>query len=223
MTAASRGPISLFASVIAGLACLTSIGCGGSPEPNSADTEKEDDEVVVAAYLAEYPDLLTSHAHWHGDSFRGSPTYGLEFLAFHRDMIERHDAWRAAQGYGPLAAWDPSDPLPASAHHAGRLTDDPSAVDPLCKTPEWFKMDGAGARNPDFGAGRLPEFTSADQLGRAVDSLAAPNWHSRVHATTGGDLASVHSLSRDPAFWRFHKFIDEIWRQWEQATDATTP
>lgn len=214
----SRSPSSV--SLLAASVCLALAACGGSPEPNGSDP---DDDVIIAAYLAEYPDLLASHEHWHSDSLRGSPTYGLDFLTFHRDVVDRYDAWRATQGYGPVPAWNPSDAIPAGAHHPGRLTDNPSAVDPLCSTPEWFKLDGAGDRNPDFGAGRLAEFTSADQLGRAVDSLLPPNWHSRVHATTGGDLASVHNFPRDPAFWRFHKFIDELWRQWEHATEATSP
>jgi len=191
--------------------------CGSSEAPG------ESDDTILSAYLADHPEIQSNHEHWHEDTDRGTADYGQAFLQFHRNMIGQYDAWRVEQGFGPVPAWDPTKPIPGVAHHKGRLTDDPGSADPLCRTPEWLKIDGDGARNPDFGAGRLIEFTSADQLGRAIDSLTAPNWHARVHATVGGDLASLHNFPLDPAFWRFHKFIDGIWSEWQSATAATSP
>ena len=195
------------------------IGCGGQSEEPGESL----DEGIIREYLADFPEIQSNHAHWHIDTERGTRNYGESFLAFHRDFIQRHDAWRLAHGYPALPPWDPTDPIPPDAYHGGRTTSDPSSVDPLCRTPGWLKLDGDGTRNPEFGAGRLGDFTSADQLGRAIDSLHEPNWHGRIHRRVGGDMDSFHRFVLDPAFWRFHKFVDGIWRQWQDATAITAP
>lgn len=195
-------------------------GCGQGEGTGESAPKESADERIIREYLADYPEIQSNHEHWHLDTDRGIPNYGEQFLAFHREFVAKHDAWRLDHGYPELPPWDPTDPIPSDAYHAGRTTSDPSSVDPLCRTPDWFKLDGAGARNPEFGAGRLTEFTSTDQLGRAIDSLQEPNWHGRVHRQVGGDMDSFHLFVLDPAFWRFHKFIDGIWRQWEEATTA---
>lgn len=206
---------------------LASAGCGQEEGHGYQDVdvgqESVADGIIVAAYLAAKPAIMNSHATWHRDNLKGLSDYGESFLGFHRKLIAEFDHWRMEQGYGPVPAWDPSTPIPKAAHHPGRRSDDPSSVDPLCRTPDWLKLDGAGARNRDFGAGRLAEFTSADQLGRAIDSALSPNWHTRVHTIIGGDLGTAQRFPLDPVFWRYHKFIDGIWRQWERATgnDAT--
>jgi hypothetical protein len=191
-------------------------GCAGSGESGLSE-----DERILEEYLSDHPEVQDNHAHWHVDTDRGRPDYGEAFLTFHRNVISKHDMWRLDHGYAAVAPWDPSTPIPQEAFHHGRFTSDPSAVDPLCRTPDWLTLDGHGVRNPEVGAGRLGDFTSSDQLGRAIDSLQEPNWHARVHATVGGDLASVHLFPLDPAFWRFHKFVDGIWHQWQEATAAT--
>jgi hypothetical protein len=209
--------------LLAALLMLTVVGCGAPDEPSDSQSHRQSqDERIVEAYLADHPEIQGNHAHWHVETNRGRADYGEAFLTFHRHVIGQYDTWRLEHGYEPLAPWDPSDPIVAEAHHPGRQTSDPSAVDPLCRTPDWLKLDGDGVRNPDFGAARLTDFTSSDQLGRAIDSLNQPNWHARVHATVGGDLASLHRFPLDPAFWRFHKFIDGIWREWQASTEATS-
>lgn len=200
------------------LVIVSPVGCGSSGGPGESL-----DEAIIREYLAEHPEIQSNHEHWHLETDRGIPRYGEAFLAFHRVFIETHDAWRLAHGYPPVPPWDPTDPIPPDAHHGGRKTSDPSAVDHQCRTPDWLKLDGNGARNPDVGAGRLGDFTSSDQLGRAIDSLQEPNWHGRVHRAVGGDMESTHRFVFDPAFWRFHKFIDGIWHQWQEAAATPAP
>jgi hypothetical protein len=196
--------------------CL--VGCGQAVGP-----EESADEIILHEYLAEHPEIQSNHEHWHLDTDRGIPDYGEAFLTFHRDFIGKHDLWRLEHGYPPVPAWDPTDPLAPDAYHGGRKTSDPSSVDPLCRMPDWLKLDGNGTRNPDFGAGRLADFTSSDQLGRAIDSLQEPNWHGRIHRTVGGDMDTFHNFVLDPAFWRFHKLIDQVWQQWQEATAPAAP
>lgn len=197
---------------------LSLVGCGSSAEPGESL-----DEGIIREYLAEHPEIQSNHEHWHLDTDRGIPRYGEAFLVFHRDVIRQHDTWRLEHGYPALPPWDPTDPIPPDAHHDGRKTSDPGSVDPLCLTPDWLKVDGGSIRNPDVGAGRLGDFTSSDQLGRAIDSLQEPNWHGRVHRTVGGDMESTHRFVFDPAFWRFHKFVDGIFAQWQEVTATIAP
>ncbi len=199
-------------------ACLL-IGCGKEP----AAEERANDATILEQYLDEYPELVQNHGQWHSENHRAEPDYGDYFLGFHHRVLLRYDTWRVEHGYAPLEAWDPGTPIPASAPHAGRASADPSAVDPLCRLPSWFTLEGGDARDPDFGAGRLIEFVSSNQLGRALDSQTDPAWHTRVHATIGGDLENAHRVVLDPIFWNFHKFIDDLWGEWQTATGQLDP
>jgi hypothetical protein len=35
-----------------------------------------------------------------------------------------------------------------------------------------------------------------------------------VHVTIGGDMGQVHNAPNDPVFWRWHKYIDSVWKDW---------
>jgi hypothetical protein len=189
-------------------------GCGDGPP---AGETAPDDATILLEYEADTPDLEAQHHAWHLATSRSSPSYGLEFLRFHRTLIGTYDTWRATHGYAPLAPWDPGTPIPHDAPHPGRLSENPSAVDPLCRRPVWLTVAGGsrGERDPDFGAANLASFTSSNQLGRSIDSATSPNWHGRVHATVGGDFESATRLVHDPIFWRWHKFIDDIWATYQ--------
>jgi hypothetical protein len=201
-------------ATLAGVAVLVS-ACGVSAPAEMGP--QVDDATILLAYEADHPNLESDHHAWHLATLRSDPAYGFEFLRFHRALIGTYDAWRVALGYAPLVPWDPGTPIPRDAPHPGRASEDPSAVDPLCKRPVWLTAAGGshGERDPDFGAATLANFTSSNQLGRSIDSTTSPYWHSRVHATVGGDFESQTRLVHDPIFWRWHKFIDDIWAAYE--------
>jgi hypothetical protein len=183
--------------------------CG---EPSAVEDE------LLRQYLTEHPDVVHAHHAWHTEHLRTLPDYGAQFLAFHHRFVGAYEAWRAEAGAPPLTPWDPGTPIPAAQAHAGRATSDPSAVDPLCRIPTWLTVEGGTARAPQYVATRLTEFTSSEQLGSVIDGVASPTWHMRVHKTIGGDMADLHTATRDPVFWSFHKLIDDIWTEWERAT-----
>lgn len=202
--------------------CALAAGCAGGPadiDPG-ADALSEEDR-ILQAYVAEFPDLPHVHHQWHGTHAREDADYGSQFLQFHRDLVGAYQAWRAQKGEPPLLPWDPGTPLPPRMAHAGRVTSDPSAVDPLCRVPSWLTMKGGTERALEYAGARLDEFTSSDQLGSVIDGALPPGWHSRVHMTIGGDMAAPHRVPLDPAFWGFHQFIDDLWREWERATAPT--
>jgi hypothetical protein len=206
------------ALVVAVLAALAP-ACGGEPAPADLLPTGPNDATILQLYEADYPKLGDDHHAWHSTTLRGDPDYGIKFLRFHRALIGAYDDWRAAHGYAPLVPWDPGTPIPRDVPHPGRASENPSANDPLCRRPVWLTVTGGanGERDPDFGAASLQELTSSNQLGRSIDSTSNPRWHVRVHDGVGGDMAHPHRLIYDPIFWRWHKFIDTIWAEYEAA------
>ncbi len=105
------------------------------------------------------------HAAWHGVNNSSQPLFGEEFLRFHRFFVGEYDAWRAAQGHPPIPLWDPATPIPAEIPHAGRSTNNPSAVNPACKRPSWATVAGGAASAPGFpGYTKLVDFKNRNQL-----------------------------------------------------------
>jgi tyrosinase-like protein len=153
------------------------------------------------------------HATWHGAHSLSEPTYGEEFLRFHRYFVGEYDAWREANGLPAIPIWDPSTPIPAAIPHAGRATNNPSSVNPACKRPTWAKPGGGTSSPPSFPTyHKLADFKDRNELGRSIEDSG---WHGRIHTTIGGDMGSVHNAPMDPVFWRWHKYIDSVWRDWD--------
>ena len=204
-------------SLLLVFACAAPLtGCSASDETSPAAAASQQDEALILhRYFDENPDVLPEHHAWHTTHLRGEPNYGQSFLRFHHAYIGRFMDWRLANGYGPLPAWNPATPIPNNVRHAGRLTDDPSAKDPLCAPPSWLTARGGSEREPSCGASALGEFVSENQLGSAIDSLFGIRWHQRVHDAVGGDLADPHKVPLDPIFWQFHQFIDQTWSDWQ--------
>jgi hypothetical protein len=200
------------------LCFLFTLGACGEAPASDPPPGGPNDATILLEYLAENPGLGDAHHKWHSETLRSRPDYGIGFLTFHRGFVRHYDEWRLAHGYAVVVPWDPGTPIPADVPHPGRKTEDPSAEDPLCRRPVWLTAEGGadGARDPDFGASKLAEFTSSNQLGRSIDSPTSPRWHLRVHDTVGGDFGHPTKLVLDPIFWRWHKFVDDIWAEYQR-------
>lgn len=159
-------------------------------------------------------DRMKEHMNWHEDprnmSMEGN--YGERFLLFHKQYIEKFDAFRISKGFLRLSSWDPSTIIPGRLAHevplmarGRRDTDNPYSIDALCKTPTWLTFSGGSFPAPLYGYRALWQFKSLDELGRAIDY----GWHGKVHNTIGSDMMQYHSPI-DPIFWPWHKWIDEI-------------
>jgi len=62
-----------------------------------------------------------------------------------------------------------------------------------------------------FGYTSLDKFKSSDELGRALGA----NFHGSVHNAIGGDMRTFSS-PRDPIFYPWHAFLDDLWSEWEE-------
>lgn len=193
--------------VVLGLA-FSLLGCSADDDATPREAR------ILAEYLNEYPKIPSEHGEWHSGHVPGNDGYGEMFLTMHGHMALGYDEWRVARGYEVAPAWDPALPIPQSAPHAGRLTNNPAATCANCITPPWFTVDGGDAVDPQSGAQRLADFETADQLGRSINPPGAPEWHSSVHNAIGGDMGDNPTAPRDPVFWLFHRSIDDIFRTW---------
>jgi Common central domain of tyrosinase len=163
---------------------------------------------------------MMEHMDWHEREENKNKwgNYGERFLLFHKQYIERFDAFRISKRVLPVTSWDPSTPIPDSLSHETKLealrdTNYPYSVDTKCKTPTWLTMTGGSERDPKYGYTALYQFRSIDELGFAIDA----GWHGKVHNTIGGDMKGFHSPI-DPIFWPWHRWIDEIrvtWWTWK--------
>ena len=156
----------------------------------------------------------------HGPGGMSGPGSGERFLAFHRNFIGNLEDNLMSQGknqYVPLPTWNPFDPIPAEFSHPGRNTSNPRI-----QLPSWATQASGTTRDPIFGYTSLGQFQSSDELGRALGA----NFHGSVHTTIGGDM-SLFSSPRDPIFYPWHAFLDDLWSEWEelqtsQPTDSGT-
>lgn len=162
---------------------------------------------------------MMEHMDWHqaeeNKPWNKWTNYGERFLLFHKQYIDKFDVFRFSKGLSPVSGWDPSTPIPNDLAHphvleAARVTSNPFASNPACKTPTWATITGGSDPAPGYGYTKLDQFQSLDELGRAIDS----GWHGTVHNTIGGDMKKFHSPI-DPVFWRWHRWIDNVRVTWE--------
>lgn len=165
---------------------------------------------------------MTEHMDWHEDPQNQNQTgnYGERFLLFHKQYVDKFDAFRNTKGLLPVTPWDPTTPIPPSLSHdhilmMARDTDNPFAVDPSCRTPTWATIAGGADIDPVHGYTQLSQFQSLDELGRSIDH----GWHGTVHNTIGGDMSMFHSPI-DPIFWRWHRWVDRIRSSWVLITSG---
>jgi hypothetical protein len=153
-----------------------------------------------------------------------STCYGKNFFDFHRAYLTAFDEFRAFFGYPPTGpAYNPATTIPSGPgiDHPGRATDSPTCGG-TCAIPPEFTATGTTPHVPANPTGSAaggcdvplnPEPTKlsdwpADQNALAC-AVTAP-WHNDVHGSIGGDMASAQTAPRDPVFWRWHMYVEEI-------------
>jgi len=165
--------------------------------------------------------VLDEHEAWHqihGPGGTRGIGSGERFLAFHRNFIGKLEDNLISQGknqYVPLPIWNPKDPIPSEFSHPGRSTSNPQK-----QLPTWATESGGSDRAPIFNYTSLGQFQSSDELGRSL----GVDFHGSVHTTISGDMSSFRS-PRDPIFYPWHAFLDDLWSTWEDliATQPTSP
>ena len=207
---------------------------------NTSDTQPEDFYVSSNHLMDNSTRVLQEHNAWHGRYHFWDESYndkGDSFFQFHKLYLAHFDGFRNVFGYPPIEAWDPGTPLPTgySVDHDSRdISYLPEEI------PSWFTAQPSGnasrEREPDPD---LPcEKADAPSLSwqdRTQDSLndfepdkellgcaLTDPFHNYRHGAVGGepgDMSYPDRAPKDPIFWRFHKYIDDV----SDARDDLTP
>lgn len=152
--------------------------------------------------------LLGEHFAWH---LTGTPP--TSFLVFHHDLIHTYETWRSANGHPALVSYSPATAIPAAFAHDPACPPRASG-NPGMATPTWATLPGGAAPDPLFGYRKLCDFRNPDEL-----SLSLEGWHNDVHGIINGDMGSPDFAPRDPVFWAWHRFLDDLFHLWENNCD----
>jgi hypothetical protein len=227
----NSGPVARAVSVTATIVSGTcTVNTTFMVERNSTDPDKQAEDFYTSNHRAPTETnplkgrVIDDHMEWHRYSATHLPLDPGRFLPWHGTFLQRFDQWRAEFGYPPSVPWYPGSPLPTGpdVDHTPslRLPYDPSAN----RIPPWFTLAGNGTSRPTEQ--RLRDFTSLASFSNTFEF----GFHGQVHcaigadfggfffASSGPDFGSMCKASspKDPMFWRWHGFIDVLYRNYCQ-------
>ncbi|MDQ4119464.1 MAG: tyrosinase family protein [Actinomycetota bacterium] len=181
--------------------------------------------------------------------FRLNDRQGELFFYMHSQMLARYDAERLALGRARVTPFGPAHwgaPIPESYDPGPNLPDftpreaneklPQRDIDRL--TTAHAALTAAIASGDLLRAGGAPAAVDRDSLGAATEAAAArltgldraayPGTHNAGHNMLGelpddqgtGVMISPAVAIRDPVFWRWHKYIDDINTAWQDTQPA---
>jgi Common central domain of tyrosinase len=171
--------------------------------------------------------VVDEHIFWHAniDGDLSVPQW-MHFLAWHGAFIRRFDQWRQEFGYNKVVPWYPGRPLPTGPQFdadAGlRLSPYVPANNNI---PTYYTITG-GTVNDPYIAGthmKLADYASLDDLTGSFEGSYHGDVHCDIGAPGGSFLESsgpnfgsmcIASSPKDPMFWRWHGFIDLMYRNY---------
>ena len=172
----------------------------------------------------------TEHRQWHIDHMQDHngnlPYDGSLFPVFHSRLLANYDAFRAAFGWPAKGVYVPPNALPTAengytmlhfpANGGTRNTSFTGNVSGM-RQPHYTTADGGvvdwanGAQCTPVSNGvrhKQADFPTLSEFGCAVEKP----WHNNVHTAIGGDMASSLNAPKDPIFWRWHGYLNSIFR-----------
>jgi hypothetical protein len=178
--------------------------------------------------------VVDEHIFWHA-SVHDSTSFPVwtRFLAWHGEFVRRFDLWRQEFGYNKVAPWYPGRQLPTGPQFdadAGlRLT----YVADNNRIPTYYTLTG-GTIADSGGQKKLADYASLDDFTNSFES----SYHGQVHCNIGasppggsffeasgpgfGSMCFASS-PKDPMFWRWHGFIDLMYRNYCHFHSANCP
>jgi len=172
--------------------------------------------------------VIDEHLFWHMNIDGSQPSFPawMGFLAWHGEFVRRFDLWRQEFGYVKVAPWYPGRNLPTGPQFAVNpsLRNAYNGNDPNNHIPTYYTLTGGTTPDP-FASGqkKLADYAAlADFTGSFEDS-----YHGDIHCAIGAGGGSffetggpnfgsmcLASSPKDPMFWRWHGFIDVLYRNY---------
>jgi hypothetical protein len=198
-------------------------------ERNMSNRDKQPEDFYTSTHRAPtttnpgFGYVVDEHIFWH--QFVGGGPVGnwRQFLAWHGYFLRRFDEWRAEFGYAKVAPWYPGRPLPtgpAFDHPASlRLSFNPTNN----RIPTYYTI--AGGTSSDSGRTKLADYATLNAFSDSFEF----SYHGQVHCNIGPAFSGddffgtsgprfgsmcLASSPKDPMFWRWHGFIDTMYRNY---------
>jgi Common central domain of tyrosinase len=218
--------------------CNTSVAL--SVERNESDMTRKAEDFYTSNHRAATATnpldghVIDEHLFWHMNIDGSQPSFPawMGFLAWHGEFVRRFDLWRQEFGYNKVAPWYPGRPLPTGPQFAVNpsLRNAYSADDLSNHIPTYFTLTGGTTPDPNASGqlkladyATLADFTPSFEFG----TPAHPGYHGHIHCqigasggtffeTGGPNFGSMclASSPKDPMFWRWHGFIDVLYRNY---------
>jgi Common central domain of tyrosinase/RTX calcium-binding nonapeptide repeat (4 copies) len=225
--------------------------CAASQAAYTVERNKTDEESQPEDFYAEINhtgQLLREHLRWHVAHACCTGYDGSLFPVFHSRFLANYDAFRATFGYPAKVLYRPPDDLPTEEgggfftrgytllHTAeDRVTKpgDEFNDDELreLRRPTWATLAGGSLLQPRLrgsdctgpvpagpGRQRLADFPTLAELGCALERP----WHNGVHGMVGGDMSNAMNAPKDPIFWRWHGYLNSVFREYPRAGGLIT-
>lgn len=166
--------------------------------------------------------VIDEHKFWHTDGVGGRGGAAAmdewwRFLAWHGYFLRRYEEWRAAFGYPKVVPWYPGRRLPSGPefdnpglrqafnHDFNRIPLDYT----LAGTPVAF-----GSMPPVVNVPMLANFHNLDAFSGSLEGSYHGSVHCNIGSWTGFGSMCDFSSPKDPMFWRWHGFLDVLYRNY---------
>ncbi len=138
-----------------------------------------------------------------------NPDIGSKFLKFNRKLVRDFEYWRDKNKFNKLLSWNPVTRIPGKLTYSKRINDYPKfSVEP------WLTKSGSKNKEPATLSRKLSDFSNVNQLGIVIFW-----WNYAVYESLWGYMSTSRNVLRDPVFWKFSKFTDNIFKSWQKITD----
>jgi hypothetical protein len=180
--------------------------------------------------------VVDEHIFWHAniDGNQAANPAWMGFLAWHGEFVRRFDLWRQEFGYNKVAPWYPGFALPTGPQFdadAGlRKVYNPDNN----RVPTYYTITGGSATDPFGTQKKIADYLTLDDFTNSFEG----SFHGQVHCaigttpiggsffeTSGPGYGSMcfASSPKDPMFWRWHGYIDTLYRNLCAFHPATCP
>jgi len=206
-------------------------------ERNTTDINRQAEDFFTSNHRAPtttnptYGRVIDEHIFWH-QTVHNLNTFPVwtRFLPWHGEFTRRFDQWRTFFGYRKIEPWYPGTPLPTGPS----FDVDPALRLPYVpednRIPTYYTI--AGGTASDNNRRKLADYPNLDAFNGSFEGA----YHSQVHCNIGsrdgnafgtygtgyGSMCKTTS-PKDPVFWRWHAFVDIMYRNYCALRPGTCP
>jgi hypothetical protein len=178
--------------------------------------------------------VVDEHIYWHHYVKHGPPDWAA-FLPWHGEFLRRFDTWRQQFGYLKVSPWYPGRALPTGPRFDADAGLRLVFVPDNNRIPTYYTLTG-GSTNDPLTAGthrKLADYATLGDLNTSFEGSYHGDTHCNIGAHTGtffgtaagpgfGSMCNASS-PKDTMFWRWHGFIDVMYRNFCALHPAACP